>query len=221
MGTDIHGVFQKRDGGQWVDVEHNYEMDRHYQLFAVLAGVRNGRGFAGVPTGEAVNPIVEPRGYPEDFSAETIADEEEYDREDMHPIASLAHMDKRRAKYHTDEEPAAIWMGDHSHSWLSGEEMLAWYQAAPCVVKTGILDRADYEAWDKKSRPKSYSGGVFGAGVVIINDNAYEREKSPNWTHIRCDWESPLKSELAYFFDEVKRLAAEHGEIRFVFGFDS
>jgi len=42
MGTDIHGVFQAFDNGQWRDVESSYEQDRHYQLFAVLAGVRNG-----------------------------------------------------------------------------------------------------------------------------------------------------------------------------------
>lgn len=57
MGTDIHGVFQAFDNGQWRDVESSYEQDRHYQLFAVLAGVRNGYGFAGVPTGEPVTPI--------------------------------------------------------------------------------------------------------------------------------------------------------------------
>lgn len=64
MGTDIHGVFQRRnpETKQWEDIPHKYEMNRHYQLFAMLAGVRNGTGFAGVKTGEPVKPISEPRG---------------------------------------------------------------------------------------------------------------------------------------------------------------
>lgn len=213
MGTDIHGVFQRHDQstGAWVDVEHKYEMNRHYQLFAVLADVRNGTGFAGVKTGESVDPIADPRGYPPGFEVE----------EDDHPISSLNHMDPRRREYHEEGEALAVWMGDHTHSWLTADEMLEWFTSAPCVVKVGILDRDVYEAWDKKSEPSSYCGGIGGHGLVLVNDNAIEREANANWTHIRCEWESALKSELAYFFDEVGRLQKEHGQVRFVFGFDS
>lgn len=218
MGTDIHGVFQRYDQSTdtWVDIEHKYEMDRHYQLFAVLAGVRNGSGFAGVRTGEAVMPIAEPRGYPEGF----VMDAERGD--DFHPIIALDHMDPRRRNWHEEGEPLGVWMGDHSHSWLTADEMLAWFETAPVVVKTGIFDRADYEQWDKKSPPNfGYCGGIGGAGVVVINDNAPEREATTGWTHISCEWDVELKSELAYFFEEVARLKAEHGTVRFVFGFDS
>lgn len=43
---------------------------RNYNLFAILANVRNGRGFAGVETGAGFNPIDSPRGLPEDYSDE-------------------------------------------------------------------------------------------------------------------------------------------------------
>ena len=88
MGTDIHGVFQRLDKttGQWHDVASNYEQDRHYQLFAVLADVRNGYGFAGIPTGEVVTPIAKRRGLPADFAMDG----------DSHPIATLEHMDPSR-----------------------------------------------------------------------------------------------------------------------------
>lgn len=43
----------------------------------------------------------------------------------------------------------------------------------------------------------------------------------PAWTHVRCEWFSDLRRELADFFDEVKRLQRDHGRVRFVFGFDS
>ena len=180
-----------------------------------LAGVHNGFGFAGVKTGEAVTPIAKKRGYPPGFAI---------DAEDgnFHPIATPDHMDPSSRKWHEEDEKLGVWMGDHSHSWLTADEMLDWFSNAPTVVKTGIFDRANYEQWDKKSLPDfGYCGGISGCGIVLINDNAVERESTPNWTHIQCEWDSGLKDELAYFFEEVARLKAEHGTVRFVFGFDS
>lgn len=43
---------------------------RNYDLFAILADVRNGTGFAGCKTGEGFNIISEPRGLPNDMSTE-------------------------------------------------------------------------------------------------------------------------------------------------------
>ena len=39
--------------------------DRNYDLFAILADVRNGEGCAGVRTGDGFVPISEPRGWGE------------------------------------------------------------------------------------------------------------------------------------------------------------
>lgn len=213
MGTDIHGVFQRHDKvtGKWHDVPSEFQQNRHYQLFAVLAGVRNGYGFAGIVTGDAVTPIDEPRGLPDDFNMD----------DDSHPIASVEIMYKDKREHHQAGDKLEIWMGDHSYSWISGEEMLAWAKNAPVVSKVGILDRATYDAWSMVSSPDRYCGDVYGSNVVLVNDSDDEKEKAPNWTHIRCTWKSDLRDELAYFFDEVSRLATEHGEVRFVFGFDS
>jgi hypothetical protein len=52
--------------------EHWYH-DRNYMVFAVLADVRNGRGFAGVPTHRPITPISEPRGVPADATPESLA----------------------------------------------------------------------------------------------------------------------------------------------------
>lgn len=214
MGTDIHGVFQRRESdGTWHDVPSNYDEPRHYQLFAVLADVRNGYGFAGVRTGEPVKPIAEPRGLPSDF--EVCSEDNQ-----SHPVPTLELMGWR-ARYHREGEPLEIWMGYHDHSWLTADEMLAWYASAPVAVKEGVVERSVYEAWDKAGRPPEYAGDVMGPGVVKVNDNAVEMAENPNWTHVRCTWETSLHSDLAYFFDEVARLKNEHGEVRFVFGFDS
>lgn len=65
MGCDIHGVVEKKHNGEWVGI-HNFRpvhsagketsytwwavMDRHYEFFAALAGVRgDGPDSLGVP----------------------------------------------------------------------------------------------------------------------------------------------------------------------------
>jgi hypothetical protein len=48
MGTDIHSIAQIKRDGQWVTVAVAIAGDqRYYNTFAMLANVRNGRGFAG------------------------------------------------------------------------------------------------------------------------------------------------------------------------------
>lgn len=54
----------------------------------------------------------------------------------------------------------------------------------------------------------------------MIEEAEVSRTSKP-WTHVRVSWETGLKDELRYFFDEVRRLQEEHGQVRFVFGFDS
>ena len=213
MGTDIHGVFQRRDPatGQWEDVPSTYEQHRDYQLFAVLAGVRNGYGAAGVTTGEPVKPIASPRGLPDDFRVES----------ESHPVPSVEVLPPWRRDGHREGEPIEVWMGDHSHSWLTGDEMLRWFATAPVVTRTGILSRSVYEMWSGDGPPESWCGGIAGPNVKVVHDNAVEMAQTPDWTHVRCHWYSPLRAALAYLFDEVARLVKEHGEVRFVFGFDS
>lgn len=69
MGTDIHMIVQKRGAnGKYQDppaVNLAY-VDRNYDLFGVLADVRNGTW------GENVTPISYPRGFPPDFNASAI-----------------------------------------------------------------------------------------------------------------------------------------------------
>lgn len=84
MGTDIHLSVEHLKRGEWVRAEpqipnrwydpkypdepgfvhEEWFGQRNYNLFAVLADVRNGRGFAGIETGERLNVIAEPRGLP-------------------------------------------------------------------------------------------------------------------------------------------------------------
>ena len=100
MGTDIHAVAQVKVDGKWVDIATEFDGGRHYNLFAHIAGVRNGTGFGGISTGDAVIPIQKNRGFPNDFD---IEDED----------------------YHN-----GMWMGDHSHGWITSTEVMShdWEQ---------------------------------------------------------------------------------------------
>lgn len=212
MGTDIHGVFQKRIGksevgggdSTWELIQSRYEEGRHYQLFAALADVRNGYGFAGVPTGDAIEPISEPRGFPADI-ADRITD------------------DYIVTPWKDSWGDNQKWLGDHSHSWLSGEEMLYWFEhRCPAVTKTGVISAEEYSVWNGKC-PESYCGRVSGPNVKVIQADEADHYKifGLPYSHVQVSWQSDLRDELGYFFDEVKRLTEEHGEIRFIFGFDS
>jgi len=206
MGTDIHGIFQRHDGEKFVDVESRYQGDRHYQLFAVLAGVRNGRGFAGFSTGQAIQPIADPRGLPTDFLFDG----------DCHST----HNGKCLGPYWEEGEPLELWMGDHSYSWLTSQEMLEWYAKAPVVLKLGVITRSYYEMWDRLTTPAFYCAMTAGPGVLVVEESEVHTTIKP-WTHVRVSWKQDLKEELAYFFEEVQRLHDLYGNVRFIFGFDS
>lgn len=226
MGTDIHYVFQAKakdiarvtqsqtpvtDPEEWIDIDTKYEGNRHYLLFAVLADVRNGFGFAGSYRHEPLRPILEERrGLPDDFG-------NDYD-------------------FYRDQ-----WMGDHSYNWLLGSEMLNWTRLDRSLVFGGVLSREEFNQWDGVSEPQRYSGGVWGSDITTIVDKASaarclvsvdEEQRDAgtglvvapvtDWTHIQVYWRASLQEQLEYFFDGIiKPLVEEYGDIRMVFGFDS
>ena len=101
MGCDIHMYAEVKKNNKWSkvgDVFENmwYSKDRelsdwnkpltdtpydgrNYDLFAILADVRNGHGFAGCVTGERFNPISEPKGLPDDVSKKIKKESDKWD----------------------------------------------------------------------------------------------------------------------------------------------
>lgn len=63
MGCDIHCYLERKDGDRWELVDA-VKIDRDYNLFGILAGVRNQGGW---------NPIASQRGLPDDASEELKA----------------------------------------------------------------------------------------------------------------------------------------------------
>lgn len=205
MGTDVHAVWQAKKDGRWVDIESTWDQRRHYFLFAWLADVRNGFGFAGVSTHDPIQPVAAQRGLPEDF-----------DGGNEHPTV-LEAIDPTRREWLEEAEKAnpVAWMGDHSHSWLTADEILAAKRPG-AVRKDGVLTREQYEKWDKVSEPGAWSGGVMGRDVIT----SMPSEITQRTTHVQVSW---IRQDdgLDYFVNEVKRLKELHGEVRLVFGFDS
>lgn len=196
MGCDIHGVLQtRRSPTEAWRTECEIEDSRRYILFAILAGVRNGFGFAGVPTHDPVSPIQEQRGLPDDFKV---------DGED--------HV------YGWDDEKR-IWMGDHSHGWVTLKEVLEWPHWDTGTVHTGILSRDEYAAWDKVSQPAHWCGGISGRDVVVTDD-----PQDPGaWTHIQVSWKETPRNRCRLFWKWLDYVQARYSdeEVRLVFGFDS
>lgn len=70
MGTDIHPIVEVKVDETWTRVLYEPEAihSRNYDLFALLANVRNGIGFAGIKMGEGWKPLSDPRGLPSDMN---------------------------------------------------------------------------------------------------------------------------------------------------------
>lgn len=218
MGTDIHPMAQRRENGTWRWVEwpgaregwdsrsrsqlHTIE-DRNYQLFAVLAGVRNGTGFAGVVTGEPVEPISEPRGLPSDCELP----------------------DSNRFNQRIYDEPDEPDLGDHSQSWILLREILD-YPWDESTVKIGVISLEQFRKWDRKSQPDQWSGGVSGPDVVTISEEqAHEglipRDKE---VFVRIAWRQSLRNQCRRFLEGTVPWLQSLGspdDVRLVFGFDS
>lgn len=224
MGTDIHGIFQAKRDGRWQDVQSTFNEDRHYFLFAWLADVRNGYGFAGIKTHEPLVPLSEPKGYPEDF---------EVDDCNQHKIAENA-LRGERAKWYEDEDAnpgdpsyLMLWMGDHSHSWLSSDEILNAPDQG--TRKVGVIALDVYKTWTGGS-PGSWCGDVSGPDIVTVDlseetwAGLHPDVEQPEGkeVYVRISWKvDSVREACSEFISEVKRLVELHGEVRYVFGFDS
>lgn len=238
MGCDIHFYVEQKINGKWVSADtfektgdgdddvyfrqkDEYYGDRNYNLFAILADVRNGRGFAGVKTGDGFNPISAPRGLPEDVSMET-----------------------RR-------QSDGMGCDGHSHSWFTLRELLDydWTQTTKLSGWVDLSAWAQWSRWDREhgKGPESWCGDVWGSQVLKLSVaemdkltetyntflQAGDREgaeaflKSNN-AYGMAEWETPYYRAGGSFLDEtIPRLLKLAGgtkgidDVRIVFFFDN
>lgn len=187
---------------------------RNYRLFAFLADVRNGRGFAGVDTGDRVEPIAEPRGVPADAS-EGWAKYVEGWGGDLHSTSWFTLAELKAA----DWDRRIIQRGV-----LSESEYLR-------IKESGFAEH-----------PQSWSGGVSGNDVVTVTPEEYEAgTRGEQATFILWQWESTMREYSFWFLEHtipgLERNAPKIGDhpgwgvpderpadedmIRIVFGFDN
>lgn len=135
-----------------------------------------------------------------------------------------------------------VYVGDHTHSWLLGSEIIAALDQLPDIKVCGVLSIEQYHNWDKLTCPSSYLSGIDGRNIITLEQSEVEQALRKNDTasdsnsvcprisdyeakiYVRVHWDmsaADLREDFAYFTNEIKRLMEEHGEIRMVFGFDS
>ena len=224
MGCDIHTNVEVRQAdGSWKIHEGSFIDNRNYDLFAILANVRNGFGFAGVTTGAGFVPMAEPRGVPEDASPEYRAEAEQWDGDGhSHSYFTVAEMlayDWTQTTKKTglvsptefmhwkkDGEPNG-WCGDVSGpnvKKLTSEEMNA------LIEKSGIDQWAIYRG-DKEAMDALYE--IAGA------------EKTGFGTlYARVNWEIPYyRAGRQFFADDLPRLLrlGKPEDVRICFFFDN
>lgn len=118
---------------------------RHYSVFALLADVRNGRGFAGVKTHEPVVPCFPNRGIPKDTT---------YRGGYMANTGTWI-----------EKEESEGWIGDHSYTWATVAEL----RAVPWDTEYetyGTIHVSQYEHFKEHGQPEHWSGGIGGPGIV-------------------------------------------------------
>lgn len=213
MGSDIHMVAQKRTADGWERVEPfkycEYEKKqvrgmqntyRSYFMFALLAGVRNGFGFAGCKIFDPVVPIAEGRGLPDDF---------QIDDNECHE---------------------GSWMGDHSYTWMTLDEILA-ADTTRKVKKSGWINGIERKQWveSQDAQPPGWCGGISGQGVEHVSLDELDfrlKEGMPCDRHYAfAEWEVPMSVALGDDFmalvEHWKTLDPDPRNVRLVMGFDS
>jgi hypothetical protein len=174
--------------------------DRNYDLFAILADVRNGYGFAGVDTGDGFRPIAMPRGVPEDAS-----------------------------QYYKNEVNQWDGDG-HSHSYFTLDELEAYDWAGQSTTHRGWVDKEQYEVFKKQGHPDSWSGGVSGGRVKHITNEEMDKVKDDDEEasyYTQVEWQESYAESASSFLTEtlpalrkIKKMK-DVEDIRIVFFFDN
>lgn len=157
--------------------------DRNYNVFGILADVRNGYGFAGVDTGDGFVPIDSPRGLPDDLSPEIrgmLALRGDSDSADYRAAVEAlvgAGWTSRKSddgKYEWWDHPEDFWLGDHSWSHVTVAELLA-YDWERTTKKRGWVDAWNFDLWRRNGKPDSWSGGISGQSIEHVSNQQVAR----------------------------------------------
>lgn len=223
MGCDIHMKAELRQGGTWELVAGEVYGWRNYDLFAILADVHNGYGFAGVPTGIGFEPIAQPRGIPDDCHPLTREFLESYGVDghshSWHTLADLMAYDWGRVSMKCGVVSAG------KYERLNGEppESYSGSIAGPGIV---TFTPEGYEAWKAQGRPDVGTQtrtrhGDDGSGVIARPFHA-----GPVRPYVRVTWPATYRECVGEeWWRAMARLSDLSGgdleRVRVVFFFDN
>jgi hypothetical protein len=189
--VEIPGGFQKPESELTPDEReelleemwnHPTDLGRNYNLFSILADVRNGVGFAGCKAGEGFEPISMPRGFPVDASpsvkkanccSRTVGEETEKEWR-----AQAMKWVTQGYSVVVQEDPLLVSSPDwHSHSYYLLQELLDYDWDEKTSIQTGIIEQSVYAEWKKSGdkAPASQCGWVSGLFVVHITEEEMKR----------------------------------------------
>lgn len=245
MGCDIHLYVERRDNGKWltcdtwekredddnthVPYQKSFYHDRNYDLFAIFADVRNGRGFAGCKIGDGFNPIARPRGIPDDCCKEYRERAEAYG-EDGHShswltVAEIMAYDWTQVTAKegcvTPSEWARWKIDGRPHSWSGGVAGNGVVHVKPEQMERAVRHFVGTRLWDmiRDDGPLTRQVSVHLGGA--------EREGSAEWActaYTVVRWEIPYYDAGANFLGEtLPRLwrLGKPDDVRIVFFFDN
>lgn len=175
---------------------------RNYDLFAILADVRNGYGFAGIDTGEGFIPIAEPKGLPYDVSKE-IKDESD--------------------SWSVD---------GHSHSWFTVKELkdYNWDQTTKKKGVISLAEYSDIKR--NSIIPNTYSGSIMGSNIETVDTSVADKILNgeiidslvDKRIFVRYIWETAYREQVSLFLDDTLPVLESLGDpedVRIVFWFDN
>jgi hypothetical protein len=160
MGCDIHFYVERRVNGVWqtadtwepegdslhVDYKKAFYHSRNYDLFSILADVRNGHGFAGVKTGEDFIPMFAPRGVPDDACPEYKAEIQSWGGD------------------------------AHSASWVSLSEILSYDWTEKTIKQGWVDVTEWARARDNNGEgPEGWSESIGGGAVKHLTTTDFEK----------------------------------------------
>ena len=182
---------------------------RNYVLFAILANVRNGFGFAGCNIFTPLESLLtEPMDLPDD-------------------IRYSPHYKSSSPGYNSGSYDD-IWMGEHSHGVLTADEILS-YDFQRRLTEFGVVDMENLQLIAAGKQPRDYCGDIWGRGVkkhprIDMTEGKTFIVNPSDYTHFEVMWDGrELIEYVRDFIDEVRAKvdANPDYDIRIVFGFDS
>jgi hypothetical protein len=209
INVDVLGLGDNPN--DWRSFDREVLRDRNYILFAILADVRNGYGFAGCETHDPIKPLRtgEQSRLPNDIL--------------FSPRCQTLSPGSDDCTYNSR------WLGYHSQQVITAEEILS-YDFQQRLVEYGVFAIDEFIKFMLGDRDVGYSYDVWGEPIVKhprvdLTDGKAVVFNTKGYTHIPAKWndDKPIIEYVKDFVADVKQIVADNPDydIRLVIGFDS